>query len=956
MRSPAFQLGGAVRRGRVYIAREADDQIVEALGQGELCHVLAPRQMGKSSLKVRAIDALTAGGVRCVDIDLSGMGTQDVTPAQWYYGIADELASQLDLEDVLDAFWEDHAALAPVHRWSRFLSDVLLADTDDLIVVFIDEIDSVLGLSFPTDDFFAAIRATYNRRARDAAFERLTFCLLGAASALDLVRDATRTPFNVGRTIELRDFTERQARDLLPHIDALGHQKEEFLAAAMSWTSGHAYMLMLVLDDVCRSPDPAASAVEAVHATIQRLFLGPEARRAAVSLQTAQDRLLRAGADTPRLLALYQRVRSGVDTPTDLRDPIQVGLCLTGAVSSQVHGEVPMLRVRNRVFAITFDPPWIEEQLGRRPYVDALARWVESRRSNDFLLVGEALEGYRAWAHGREDVTQEEAAYLTEGLQLAREQAEAARVRQVRRLKVGAGMALLLLAVGVFAVFLRVERRRAAQLAEQTEMAERQTKIAEAALLEADRVRSRALEELARSQEEQARREEAETALYAMLGSYRELELKKTEWGREIARLQGEIEVARGALITFRPGSVEALEAARQLERLEAELDQARSEAEGLQELIEERVGSLMDSSSAHAEATRLLDAVHEAEERARSLRRELHQARSIGDVISSEVEHLRNAAPAWPRDPAADAALADREAALARERERTGPIEAAVRARVDEADGHIEQACRAYQAYVRRVGRPDDSLCPGPDGRARLRTAKVPKIIPGKPIITGSLDAETIRRVIRRRRNEYRSCFDEGRAKDRGLQGKVIIRFTIAGNGSVIAASVAESTLGSAPVEECLTSKIRRWVFPAPRGGGIVIVNYPFAFEPGGPVPGPELTAIRSAPGAPMEFRPVEGALDKATIMGVVREGSARYEACRLKGSDRATALGGKVKVTVTVGPAGVVESAELAESTLQDVAVEGCLLAEAKQWVFPPPKAGGTVIFHYPFFFGGQ
>src|SRR5437868_6296254 len=38
------------------------------------------------------------------------------------------------------------------------------------LVIFIDEIDVVRSLPFSTDEFFAAIRACYNRRARDPQF------------------------------------------------------------------------------------------------------------------------------------------------------------------------------------------------------------------------------------------------------------------------------------------------------------------------------------------------------------------------------------------------------------------------------------------------------------------------------------------------------------------------------------------------------------------------------------------------------------------------------------------------------------------------------------------------------------------------------------------------------------------------------------------------------------------
>jgi len=65
------------------------------------------------------------------------------------------------------------------------------------LVCFLDEIEAIRSLRFSTDEFFAAIRECYNRRAQDPAFERLTFCLLGVATPSDLIQDTRTTPFNI---------------------------------------------------------------------------------------------------------------------------------------------------------------------------------------------------------------------------------------------------------------------------------------------------------------------------------------------------------------------------------------------------------------------------------------------------------------------------------------------------------------------------------------------------------------------------------------------------------------------------------------------------------------------------------------------------------------------------------------------------------------------------------------
>jgi hypothetical protein len=43
---------------------------------------------------------------------------------------------------------------------------------------------------------------------------------------------------------------------------------------------------------------------------------------------------------------------------------------------------------------------------------------------------------------------------------------------------------------------------------------------------------------------------------------------------------------------------------------------------------------------------------------------------------------------------------------------------------------------------------------------------------------------------------------------------------------------SVADSTMRSTRVGQCLTEKIKAWRFPKAAGGGVVEVNYAFVFR----------------------------------------------------------------------------------------------------------------------------
>lgn len=120
-------------------------------------------------------------------------------------------------------------------------------------------------------------------------------------------------------------------------------------------------------------------------------------------------------------------------------------------------------------------------------------------------------------------------------------------------------------------------------------------------------------------------------------------------------------------------------------------------------------------------------------------------------------------------------------------------------------------------------------------EGQLEEKASRVPSVVPGNPEITGALDKEIIQRVIRSHRQEIKYCYEQELIKNKNLAGKVIIQFTISSTGSVAAAVKKSSTLNNANVENCISTKIRRWVFPEPKGGGIVRVSYPFVFTSSG-------------------------------------------------------------------------------------------------------------------------
>lgn len=132
----------------------------------------------------------------------------------------------------------------------------------------------------------------------------------------------------------------------------------------------------------------------------------------------------------------------------------------------------------------------------------------------------------------------------------------------------------------------------------------------------------------------------------------------------------------------------------------------------------------------------------------------------------------------------------------------------------------------------VHQIGSPEGV----PDGTGLEVTLKgKPRTVfqPGVIHVDGDLiPKDVVGRIIRNHWNEIRYCYEKELAKDPNLAGKVAMRFQIGPIGAVITTEVSETSLQNPAAEQCITSSVRRWVFPAPKGGGIVEVQYPFMFE----------------------------------------------------------------------------------------------------------------------------
>jgi hypothetical protein len=324
------------------------------------------------------------------------IGSKHLTPSQWYRGIISELWRGFGLTRKVNliSWCRSLEELSPVQQLSRFIEDILFVEISGNIFIFIDEIDSVKSLNFSTDNFFALIRACYNQRAENTEYNRLTFALFGVATPSNLIADHKRTPFNIGKAIELDGFKLDEVQPLLVGLAGNCHEAQAVMKEILHWTGGQPFLTQklcqLVLENKilgsspeCHSSSPRDGlanrkspfleklvqevltqhsdiAVQVSTLVKSRIINNWEIKDDPEHLKTIKNRLIGNGQHTVALLKCYQQLLYEGSLKAD--DGVeQEELLLSGLVNKR-RGQ---LTVYNRIYGEVFNLNWVSRELSR---------------------------------------------------------------------------------------------------------------------------------------------------------------------------------------------------------------------------------------------------------------------------------------------------------------------------------------------------------------------------------------------------------------------------------------------------------------------------------------------------------------------------------------------------------------------------------------------------------------
>lgn len=205
-----------------------------------------------------------------------------------------------------------------------------------------------------------------------------------------------------------------------------------------------------------------------------------------------------------------------------------------------------------------------------------------------------------------------------------------------------------------------------------------------------------------------------------------------------------------------------------------------------------------------------------------------------------------------------------------------------------------------------------------------------------------GELKPDQIRSAIGQNGKEIGGCYQAELAKNKDLRGRLLLTLLIDPAGKVSAVKQRSSSLKNAIVEKCVIAIMKKARFPEPSPKGIVIINYPFNFNPNGAPPLPDdVPAVVDA-----DAPDIIGELDASAVEEGITKAKPALDKCYAAEKKRNKKSKGVVRVTVLLNESGAVEHGFIERSSINSTPLEACALDAIKAQKFAAPAWGKAMV----------
>ncbi|MDZ8034957.1 AAA-like domain-containing protein [Nostoc sp. DedSLP04] len=354
-----------------YVVRKADEQLRQFArsmqATNRVCYILAARQMGKSSLMVRATKCLAKDGAVGVKIYLQQLGNVESEKALWF-NLLRLICQQVVLQEgslvsKLDAFWDKTPGVQPTVQFEEFLIQEVLSKIDEKkLIIFIDEIQTLTDWNLQNS--FIGFLKNLSENRDQALLQRLNFVLIGVAKPSDLITSNSYS-FNLGDYIELGGLLKKDCQPLLEGLKTVTSKPEAVLDFILDWTGGQPFLTQVLCHLIASEsqiPNNCNLKDYIDWVVTDKITNNWKLQDRQSHLQEIENWFIRVKdsykPDKLKALRLYRRIINQDIVNFHERDPVQWDLLISGLVTKN-NGH---LKVTNRIYEKVFTLDWIDNQ------------------------------------------------------------------------------------------------------------------------------------------------------------------------------------------------------------------------------------------------------------------------------------------------------------------------------------------------------------------------------------------------------------------------------------------------------------------------------------------------------------------------------------------------------------------------------------------------------------------
>ncbi|MBD1889112.1 AAA-like domain-containing protein [Coleofasciculus sp. FACHB-SPT9] len=241
----------------LYINRPPIEELAytEITQPGCLLRIKAPKQMGKSSLLIRILARATDVGYKTVSLDFQEADeTVFASLDKFLRWFCANVSRQLNLNPLMDEFWDED--MGSKVSCKIYFEGYLFKQVNSPLVLALNEVNRVFEHPKIALDFLPMLRFWHEQARAVEVWQKLRL-LVVHSTEIYIPLKLNQSPFNVGISIGLPQFSSKQVQDLaqrygLDWSDKIETQNgtacgNDYTSLLMAMVGGHPYLVSVAL-------------------------------------------------------------------------------------------------------------------------------------------------------------------------------------------------------------------------------------------------------------------------------------------------------------------------------------------------------------------------------------------------------------------------------------------------------------------------------------------------------------------------------------------------------------------------------------------------------------------------------------------------------------------------------------------------------------------------------------